>query len=76
VDDGKFRKHVCEGLFVCYILQAISVIRAQFTERPNYVNWIAMVVLLILSAAYGSFRFRRGGKLIKVYELPSAGRLQ
>jgi len=70
-----FRRHVCEALFVCYVLQSLAVLRAQFTDRHTYVNWIAMVVLLALSASYGSFRFGKGGNLIKVYELPSSGTL-
>ena len=76
VDDGRFRKHICEALFVCYVLQALAVTRAQFTDRHSIINWIAIVVLVILSAAYGSHRFRKGGNLIKVYELPSSGTLQ
>ena len=58
VDDGIFRRHVCEALLVCYILQALAVIRAQFTDQQFVtVNWVAIIVLLALAAAYGSFRF-------------------
>eukprot|EP00980_Cylindrotheca_fusiformis_P018668 scaffold6219_cov146-Cylindrotheca_fusiformis.AAC.3 len=76
VDDGRFRKHICEALFVCYTLQCLSVLRAQLTDRHSYINWIAVVVMGSLSAAYGSFRFREGGNLIKVYELPTGGNLR
>ena len=76
VDDGRFRKHICEALFFCYLLQIISVLRAQFTDRHSMINWLAMIVLGTLAAAYGSFRFRRGGNLIKVYELPTSGNLE
>jgi hypothetical protein len=76
VDDGMFRRHVCEALFVCYVLQALAVLRAQFTDRRTIINWLAIVVLLALSAAYGSFRFGKGGNLIKIYELPTSGTLQ
>mmetsp|Transcript_13388 Transcript_13388/g.36921 ORF Transcript_13388/g.36921 Transcript_13388/m.36921 type:complete len:148 (-) Transcript_13388:2596-3039(-) len=75
VDDGMFRKHVCEALLVCYLLQALSVFRAQFTDRHTAINWIALLILSALSFAYGSFRFGQGGNLIKVYELPTAGTL-
>ena len=75
VDDGIFRRHVCEALLVCYVLQAVAVLRAQFTE-PQLLNWLAIVVLLGLSACYGSFRFGKGGSLIKIYELPTSGVLQ
>ena len=69
VDDGLFRRHVCEGLLVCYILQAITVIRAQLTDRRTILlNYIAILILLALATAYGSFRFQKGGNLIKIYE--------
>jgi hypothetical protein len=76
VDDGRFRKHICEALFICYVLQALAVMRAQFTDRHSVVNWIAIVVLTTLASAYGSFRFRKGGNLIKIYELPTGGNLR
>jgi hypothetical protein len=73
VDDGRFRKHVCEALAVCYSLQALAVLRAQFTDRNAYINWFAIVLLTIMAMAYGSFRFRKGGNIIKIYELPTGG---
>jgi hypothetical protein len=77
VDDGLLRRHVCEALLVCYILQALTVLRAQFTEnRKLLINWIAIAILLILSMAYGSFRFGKGGNLIKIYELPTSTNLR
>lgn len=76
VDDGRFRKHICEALSVCYSLQTLAVLRAQFTDRHSLVNWIAILLLLIMAAAYGSFRFRRGGNLIKIYELPTGSNLR
>ncbi|KAL7579401.1 hypothetical protein ACA910_014070 [Epithemia clementina (nom. ined.)] len=76
VDDGKFRRHVCEALFFCYVLQALAVLRAQFTDRHTWINWVAIVLLFLLSAAYGSFRFGKGGSLIKIYELPTGSAIQ
>jgi uncharacterized membrane protein (DUF2068 family) len=76
VDDGRFRKHICEALFVCYVLQALAVMRAQFTDRHVLINWIAILLLTILASAYGSFRFRKGGNLIKIYELPTGSNLR
>lgn len=75
VDDGMFRRHVCEALLVCYVLQALSVLRAQFTDRHTVINWIAAILLLALAACYGSFRFGKGGNLIKIYELPTGSAL-
>lgn len=71
VDDGMFRRHVCEALFVCYMLQALAVIRAQFTDRHVLINWVAIILLIGMSFLYGSFRFGKGGNLIKIYELPT-----
>lgn len=76
IDDGIFRRHVCEALLVCYSLQALVVLRAQFTDRQVTLNWIAILILTSFAAVYGSFRFGKGGNLIKVYELPTAGVLR
>jgi hypothetical protein len=73
VDDGLLRRNVCEALFVCYVLQALTVLRAQFTDKKRlWINWLAIGILLVLSVAYGSFRFGKGGNLIKIYELPTS----
>ena len=77
VDDGLFRRHVCEALLVCYVLQALVVLRAQLTEdRYLFINWIAIAVLIVLAGFYASFRFRKGGNLIKIYELPTSATLR
>jgi hypothetical protein len=52
------------------MLQALAVLRAQFTDRKNTINWIAIVLLLAIGTCYGRFRFGKGGGMIKVYELP------
>jgi hypothetical protein len=73
VDDGLLRRNVCEALFVCYVLQALTVLRAQLTDKKRlWINWLAIGILLVLSVAYGSFRFGKGGNLIKIYELPTS----
>ena len=73
VDDGRFRRSVCEALCVCYALQSAAVLRAQLTSSYNdWVNWIALIVLSSVGTMYGRFRFGQGGDLIKVYELPSS----
>jgi len=50
--------------------------RAQFTDRHSLINWMVIVLMSIMALAYGSFRFRKGGNLIKIYELPTGGNLQ
>lgn len=74
VDDGRFRRSVCEALFVCYLMQAVAVLRAQFTERKNMINWIAIIALSVIGCCYGRFRFGKGGNIIKVYELPQSNK--
>ena len=76
VDDGKFRRSVCESLCFCYILQALAVARGQFTGRDTqWINWVTIIIMTILASAYGSFRFRKAGYLIKIYELPTGNAL-
>ena len=36
VDDGRFRRSVCEALCTCYALQSVAVLRAQFTDKRNW----------------------------------------
>ncbi len=36
VDDGRFRRSVCEALCACYALQSIAVLRAQYTDAGNW----------------------------------------
>lgn len=74
LDDGHFRKSICEALGFCYALQALAVCRAQFTDRHSMINWVLLVGLSILCGLYLNFRFGRGGHLIKVYELPFSSR--
>ena len=80
VDDGRFRKHICEALLGCYLLQALAVLRAELTlgrsESWTPVNWVAIAILSALGGAYGSHRFGRGGNSIKIYELPTGHNLQ
>lgn len=89
VDDGVFRRHVCEALTTCYTLQALAVLRAQTTSSsedattptsgssvPQILNWTAAIFLLVMAGCYASFRFGKGGSLIKLYELPTSGNLR
>mmetsp|Transcript_9142 Transcript_9142/g.13658 ORF Transcript_9142/g.13658 Transcript_9142/m.13658 type:complete len:150 (-) Transcript_9142:412-861(-) len=72
VDDGRFRRSICEALGFCYVLQALVVLRAQFTDQHTVLNWFAILALSTLSFSYMFFRFGKGGDLIKIYELPTA----
>uniref|UniRef100_A0A6V2AM99 Uncharacterized protein n=2 Tax=Ditylum brightwellii TaxID=49249 RepID=A0A6V2AM99_9STRA len=71
VDDGMFRKSVCESLCLCYTLQTLAILRTEFTSNEySIINWVAIVILTCLGSFYGRFRFGKGGDWIKVYELP------
>lgn len=74
VDDGRFRRSVCEGLGICYALQSIAVVRAQFTEHGNWIHLAGLFFLLTFSFIYLRFRFSKGGDMIKIYELPTSAR--
>jgi hypothetical protein len=74
VDDGRFRRSVCEGLAICYALQSLAVLRAQFTVHGNWIHLSGLCFLLIFSFIYFKFRFSKGGDMIKIYELPTSAR--
>lgn len=38
VDDGRFRRSVCEALCLCYVLQSLAVVRALFTDSSSW-HW-------------------------------------
>ena len=74
VDDGRFRRGVTEALCFSYVLQSLVVLRAQLTaDSGGWINWLAFLFLAGIAAGYGTFRFGKGGRLIKVYELPTSG---
>jgi hypothetical protein len=72
VDDGRFRRSVCEALFICYLLQSLAVLRAQFTGGSSSINLVAVILLSVMGGCYGRFRFGKGGSMIKIYELPQS----
>jgi hypothetical protein len=72
VDDGRFRRSVCEALFACYLIQVVTILRAQFTGRNRSINWVAIFLLTVMGSCYGRFRFGKGGGMIKLYELPQS----
>jgi len=72
LDDGRFRRSVCEALCACYALQTIVVLRAQFTDRRNWINWLSILLFVSVGTLYFRFRFGKSGDLIKIYELPTS----
>mmetsp|Transcript_22063 Transcript_22063/g.31014 ORF Transcript_22063/g.31014 Transcript_22063/m.31014 type:complete len:158 (+) Transcript_22063:332-805(+) len=78
LDDGRFRRSICEALCILYFLQSLVVCRAIFTDQgsssssSNWINVVAIVWFVIQGGLYGRFRYGKNGDLIKVYELPTA----
>lgn len=54
VDDGRFRKHICEALFVCYVLQALGE-RQQSSSLLYYDFTILSPHILITSTVKMTF---------------------
>ncbi len=52
VDDGRFRRSVCEALCACYALQSIAVLRAQFTDSSHWYVRSAHALLMNRMGVY------------------------
>ncbi|ETV91881.1 hypothetical protein H310_13686 [Aphanomyces invadans] len=69
VGDALIRKTFCQAYCLCFLLQAAALVRAQVSspESHSVLNWVNIIVLAALGAAYGYFVVF---KTIKVFELP------
>lgn len=69
VSDALVRRTFCQAYCVCFLLQALALIRAQLAAPENHsaLHWFNVLVLSGLGAAYGYFLFF---KTIKAFELP------
>lgn len=77
VDDGLLRRRICESLMLSNALQSLIVLRAQWTaDTAGMMNWMIWMFLVVQTILYGSFRFGKGGNLIKIYELPTSASLR
>ncbi|KDO34995.1 hypothetical protein SPRG_01058 [Saprolegnia parasitica CBS 223.65] len=70
VGDALIRKTFCQAYCLCFSLQSLAMFRAQVAspESHSLLNWINILVLAGLGAAYGYFL---AFKTAKAFELPS-----
>jgi hypothetical protein len=69
VSDALVRRTFCQAYCICFSLQALALVRAQFSAPDSHsmLHWINILVLGGLGAAYGYFL---AFKTIKAFELP------
>lgn len=73
ITDGRLVRATCETFCLCYLLQAVVLVRAQLTNPSGHsiVHWIICTGFLLVGLLYGLFRMF--GK-IKDFELPGVGK--
>ncbi|CEG50471.1 uncharacterized protein PHALS_00615 [Plasmopara halstedii] len=73
VSDAIIRRTFCQAYCICFLLQALVLLRAQIASPENHslLNWVNIFLLVALGLAYGYFLVF---KTIKAFELPGVGR--
>jgi hypothetical protein len=71
INDARLKRIVCETFALCYPLQALIMIRAQFTNPDGHsqLHWVVACLFLIIGGAYAFMRFV---KKIKDFSLPGS----
>ncbi|ETI39230.1 hypothetical protein F441_14987 [Phytophthora nicotianae CJ01A1] len=69
VSDALIRRTFCQAYCICFLLQAVALLRAQIAspESHSMLHWINILLLGGLGCAYGYFLVF---KTIKAFELP------
>lgn len=69
VSDALVRRTFCQAYCACFCLQALVLVRAQWSAPSSHsaLHWLNILLLGGLGAAYGYFLFF---KTIKAFELP------
>lgn len=69
INDGRLQRAVSEAFSVCYILQSIVMLRAQFTNPTGHslLHWFVAIVFLCVGSLYAYIRMFYG---IKSFQLP------
>mmetsp|Transcript_2703 Transcript_2703/g.4908 ORF Transcript_2703/g.4908 Transcript_2703/m.4908 type:complete len:159 (+) Transcript_2703:77-553(+) len=70
IPDGRLKKIIAETFAIVYPLQAVIMLRAEFTysrESHSFVHWSTAIVFLTIGSFYGYLRFVRK---LKEFELP------
>lgn len=72
VSDALVRRTFCQAYCICFLLQALALLRAQLSapESHSALHWLNLLLLGGLGAAYGYFLLF---KTIKAFELPGGG---
>ena len=71
ITDGRLKRAISESLAICYLLQAVTMIRAQITNPNGHhaLHWLIAIIFVCIGALYAYLRFV---KKIKAFELPGA----
>ena len=69
IKDGRLVKSISETFALCYLLQAVVMVRAQFTNPMGHtmLHWLISAIFLVIGLLYGIIRF---GFRAKDFELP------
>lgn len=69
IRDGRIMRAISEAFAICYVLKAMVMFRAQFTNPLGHslIHWMIALLFLGLGSLYGHIRFARR---IKGFELP------
>ena len=70
IKDGRLMRSISETFAICYILQSLTMLRAQFSNPNGHslFHWIIAMLFLLIGFSYAYIRVI---KKIKAYELPS-----
>ena len=70
IKDGRLMRSISETFAICYVLQSLTMLRAQFSNPNGHslFHWLIAVLFLFIGFSYGYIRLI---KKIKTYELPS-----
>ncbi|TDH69027.1 hypothetical protein CCR75_003758 [Bremia lactucae] len=69
VSDALIRRTFCQAYCICFLLQSVTLLRAQIAspESHSMLHWVNILLLGALGCAYGYFLLF---KTIKAFELP------
>mmetsp|Transcript_7493 Transcript_7493/g.6718 ORF Transcript_7493/g.6718 Transcript_7493/m.6718 type:complete len:157 (-) Transcript_7493:43-513(-) len=72
VEDGRLHRNISESFGLCYILQSLAMLRAQFTDPSGHslLHWSIALLFLSIGTLYLYIRITNK---IKYFELPNNG---
>ena len=71
INDARLKRTICETFALCYPLQALIMLRAQYTNPDGHstLHWVVALIFIVLGAMYAYMRFI---KKIKDFALPGS----